>query len=211
MNRLLFLFLVLASVGQADWTKLKSNAFRMEPPPEEGSAEYERDFKVLHKWQNEREQAACDLAATHLYPTINGMFGPESKMLTAKEIKKVRSLMEQVMKVSIRISGYFKSKFERPRPYNTDSSIVPCIEAPPGNKSYPSSHATSAMVSGCVLAEIFPAKAKALTQYGKYLGDLRVIVGVHHPSDVKAGQDLGSAICETLLSDEEFKEAVEGL
>ena len=197
--------MVLASTAQADWTKLKSTEFQMGPPPEEGSAAYERDFKILHKWQDEREQAACDLAATHLFPTIEGMFGQNSEMLTARELKKVKPLMEKVMKLSIKISGYFKAKYERPRPYHTDSTIEPCIEAPPGNKSYPSSHATSAMVSGCILAKIFPSKAKALSEYGKYLGDLRVIVGVHHPSDVKAGQDLGVEICEHLLADEEFQ------
>ena len=50
-----------------------------------------------------------------------------------------------------------------------------------------------------------------MKKYGKYLGDIRFIVGVHHPSDVAAGQKLGQDICKRLLRNADFKEEIEAL
>ena len=66
-------------------------------------------------------------------------------------------------------------------------------------------------MGACVLAEIFPAKASEIISYGNYLGELRVIVGVHHPSDVRAGQSLAQRICDKLLSLTDFQNELERL
>jgi len=198
-------FLVVAWPAFGGWNDIKSSEFKMGPPPKQDSATYREDFETLHHWQETREQHDCDVATSQLFPTLNGMFGPKYGPLTKQEVKQVEPLLGKVMKYSLKVSSYFKAKYERARPYNTDPTIEPCIVKPPGNKSYPSGHATSATTSACVLSQIFPDKAKELEAYGEYLSDLRVIVGVHHPSDVKAAKKLGNDICERLLGEEDFQ------
>jgi acid phosphatase (class A) len=75
---------------------------------------------------------------------------------------------------------------------------------PKGNHAYPSGHALRGTAAACVLAEIFRPEAPILAAHGKRIGDLRVIAGVHHPSDVAAAQRLGGEICARLLGEEDF-------
>ena len=63
----------------------------------------------------------------------------------------------------------------------------------------------------CVLAHQFPNRAKALNLNGRAIGDLRVIVGGHNPSDVQAGQKMGLEMCQALLQEPDFSEALDAL
>lgn len=199
------LFLISVT-GIADWEKIKPSEFydSVGRPPTKGSTAEAADFQELHRLQDHRLPEDCRLAMTQLYPTIETMFGPKTGYLTAKEYKRIAKLLDRVMDYSLDVASHYKSKFSRPRPYVTDPTIAPCIPKPDGNRAFPSGHATSAAVSACLLAEIYPEKAERLLAYGEYLGDLRVRVGVHHPTDVESGKRLGKAICQRLLSDDDF-------
>ncbi|MGH2930169.1 MAG: hypothetical protein ACRDL8_18340, partial [Solirubrobacteraceae bacterium] len=54
------------------------------------------------------------------------------------------------------------------------------------------------------LGQIFPDRADKLTAWGQYVGQLRVIAGVHHPTDVAAGQALAASICSWLTEQGDF-------
>ena len=82
---------------------------------------------------------------------------------------------------------------------------------PGGSKSYPSSHAAVAATEACILGALFPEKKDRLMEYGLYLGNLRAIVGVHHPSDILAGQKLGADICARLLGNSAFHQDMAAL
>ena len=197
--------LVLASSSAfADWTKIPSAEFSLSPPPQDESRRFKEDFKVLQVYQEERSTDDCKLAGRQRFPTFENFF-KESDILTEEEYQASLPLMRKVVRFSVRVANYMKSKHKRARPYVTDESLRPCVHRPGGDKSYPSSHAAAALAATCVLSEIYPAKAKQLTEYGYYLGELRAIVGVHHPSDVEAGQDLAMQICNRLKSEEDFK------
>lgn len=193
----------------ADWAKIPSQSFELSAPPREGSAAYRRDFEVLKEHQRTRSAEQCDLARRQEHPSFDSMFAAEESPLSAAEARAAESLVAKVMKLAERISSYHKGKFRRPRPYDVDDTIEPCVTKLTGARAYPSSHAAAAAAGACVLATIFPAKERALLAYGDSLGDLRAVVGVHHPSDVKAGQILGRELCERLQSDEEFREELE--
>ena len=68
-----------------------------------------------------------------------------------------------------------------------------------------------ATAGACVLSELFPSEKSAFKSYAKRTGDLRWIVGVHHPSDVKAGQTLGQQICDRLLEESDFVAELDAL
>lgn len=210
MKKKIFLCLFLfTSTALADWSKVASKEFSLKDYPEEGSKAYQADFATLLKYQQDRDDQDCKLALRQRYPDFQAFFGKSADLFSADELATVEPLLKRVTKLGDRISGYFKDKFERPRPYNVDARIKPCAEEPAGAKAYPSSHAAVAALDACVLAELFPKRAKKIKEYGKYLGDLRMITGVHHPSDVVAGQGLAKDICDHLLADEEFQAELE--
>lgn len=204
----LFIFFILSVSSFANWTKTPSAEFSLPPPPEKGSETYKQDFSQLKKYQESRGEKECNLAAQQEHPTFFAFFG-NSELLSDDERKASKDLVTKVMKLTERIAGYHKDKFRRPRPYDVDSSLEPCAKKPGGAKSYPSSHAASAAAAACVLGNILQDRKQELSDWGDYLGELRVIVGVHHPSDVNAGRSLGRAVCDYLENLTEFQKEME--
>ncbi|MCM0604518.1 MAG: phosphatase PAP2 family protein [Xanthomonadaceae bacterium] len=195
----------------AEWTEIKSKEFNLANPPEEGSVEEKKDFKILHDYQKNRTEEECKLADSMSAPTLKALFGGKNGKLTDAEIKKAGELFGEVFDFADRVSGHFKSKYMRPRPFNVDQTLKPCITKPGGAKAYPSSHSVMGVAGACLLAEVFPKKAKELKAWGKRIGELRVLGGVHHPSDVIAGRNLGQQICDRLLSEKTFLDDLEEL
>lgn len=211
MKILIILTLVLASTQTfGSWTKIPSKSFAMAPPPAVGTPEYLQDYEELLILQDTRAQKDCQLARSQKNPHYYEMF-VQSGPLSLSEAERAKPLVEKVMKLSERIARYFKNKFARPRPFNVDSRVNPCTFKPSGNTSYPSSHASAASAAACILAEIYPHKAHEILNYGQHLGDLRVITGVHHPSDVQAAQNFALKLCQVLLEREDFRSELQQL
>jgi acid phosphatase (class A) len=199
------LTLLCSAPAFADWTRIQSAEFELKDYPQEGSEAYRKDFEILHRYKDERTKADCDLASRQEQPGFEAMFENRESPLSKKEAAESAELVGQVMKLALKVSNYHKNKFHRTRPYDTDPSIEPCGRVPGGEKSYPSSHASTSMAGACILAVIYPEKSKEILQYGKSLGELRVKVGVHHPSDVAAGQKLGNDVCERVQEEADFR------
>ena len=104
-------------------------------------------------------------------------------------------------------TGIFKRHFNRRRPYQVDTSIIPC--QPPKNfdinASDPSGHTTMAFSSAVILADLLPDYASAILQRAELFGQHRIVCGAHHPFDVRSGQVLGTLIGVTLLKSPELQ------
>ncbi len=186
------------------WAMLDPLTFAVDPPPAPGSAEDQADFTALHQDEASRSPSDCALAGKQRFPSFNAFFGASGSPLSAAERLQVARVGDQVVQATVNVTAHFKKKYMRPRPYDEDLTLTPCVPKPGGNMAYPSAHAASAAATACVLAQKFPQKAQQILDYGKYLGDLRALVGVHHPSDVVAGQKLGNDVCAALLADPRF-------
>jgi acid phosphatase (class A) len=205
--RILLLSFFVSVSAFADWTKIKPTEFLIDPPPAKGSAAEKKDFQELHRLQESRTEEECELARRQAHPKYESFFEDSSfTLLTKKQIASAKPLVSRVMDHSIRISGFYKDKYRRPRPFNVDKNLKPCAEKPSGAKAYPSSHAASAYAAACVLGLAFPKQNAALEEHGLMLGNLRVVVGVHHPTDVIAGQKIGKDFCRWLERESDFQE-----
>lgn len=94
-------------------------------------------------------------------------------------------------------SAQLKLLARRPRPYQSHPELAPCLP-PETGYSFPSGHATWYAAAAELLAALVPERRERLLQVGSHGGASRVMCGVHYPSDVEAGQRLGSAAAAQL-------------
>ncbi len=198
-------FQVFATKASAQWNKLEPRQFKIQNFPTDNSPEDIADIKALLNYQATRTQADCRFAESQNWGKVNSLFNSTTVAINANELKQLEPVLTKAMNALRRITDYYKEEFLRPRPYNRDSRLRPCIQKPGGEKSYPSHHAAAGILGACLLKEHYPDLTKELSNYGLRIGELRAIVGVHHLSDVKAGQDLGLQVCTRLIKDPGFR------
>jgi membrane-associated phospholipid phosphatase len=202
--------LALAAPASAAWRDISASQFDVPPPPARGDAADRQDFVTLLDWQQKRTPQQCQQATAMTFPDFRSLFGP-SGILSQGELSNAEPLLDEVSKKVSKITAVFKKRYGRERPYNEDSRVVPCADKPSGAEAYPSSHAAQGAVDACVLDLVYPERKARLDAWGKYVGDLRVISGVHHPTDVAAGQDLAASICAWLSAQPDFEAEVAAL
>jgi hypothetical protein len=86
-----------------------------------------------------------------------------------------------------------KYAYNRLRPTAFDPSLTATLPNPQ-NPSYPSEHTTVAGAASTVLAYLFPDKAESFKARAREEAEVWVEAGLHYPSDVKAGLELGQAV-----------------
>jgi hypothetical protein len=113
--------------------------------------------------------------------------------------------------IAIRVGEFqvmhYKAKYNRPRPSRLSPRLMPLIEVP-GHASYPSGHSTQAHLVARCLEGVMPIEVAQPVKApsGRELGPLqcladriarnREVMGLHYPSDSRAGK---------ILADETFK------
>lgn len=181
-----------------------TTVFELAPPPSPGSPADHDDYAELHRWQQVRSQAECSTANSQSWMEIDSFFGPETGILTESQMSAVNDLLNEVKETVEAEAKPLKEQYARERPYVADHTILPCISKPQGATSYPSSHAAMGIVLGKVLADLLPGDRAEIEAQAIQIGTNRVLGGVHHPSDVKAGQELGEEIYTALQSNPKF-------
>jgi membrane-associated phospholipid phosphatase len=91
-----------------------------------------------------------------------------------------------------------KYTYNRPHPSQVDSSVAALIDTP-NSPSYPSEHAVAAGAASTILAYLFPDNAAAFAAQAEEAAQSRLLAGVHYPSDVEAGLELGRAVAEKVI------------
>lgn len=163
--------------------------------PAPGSVEEAYDFQVLLEYQKTRTEAECEEAAAEKTPTLKSMFG---SLLTKKEMRRVwPHFIEAYATVGLN-SAISKKLFDRPRPFNANPDIVPCIPLAT-SKAYPSGHTMIARVFARMLSDFYPDRENEFMHRADEVALNRIIGGVHHPSDIVAGKKLGDAIYESII------------
>jgi hypothetical protein len=93
---------------------------------------------------------------------------------------------------------YHKDIHNRPRPSRLSPRLMPLIEVP-GHASFPSGHATQSRLAAKLLAEVMPEQAKApLLVLANRIARNREVMGLHYPSDSRAGRHLADETLKLL-------------
>lgn len=123
---------------------------------------------------------------------------------TAADKPKTAAFIKQVERDSKPISDAAKKIWTRERPFDQSTEIKLFTEKPTSG-SYPSGHTTRGAIWAETLALIAPEKAEAIRARARLIGLDRIVLGVHFPSDVAAGQALGKVIVERMATDPDFQ------
>lgn len=180
------------------------------PPPIPGSHEFNKDFEILHSFEKTRLEFQCKFADLEAPLNAPQPFVEPAGPLTLEEFNNWKSFSDQIYLSVSRVLDGVKNKYKRARPYITDQTLKPCVALKDSN-SYPSGHATMGELFGRILAKAYPKRRAMFLKRGKQYGVDRYLGGVHHPSDVKAGQSLGDQIFAELMRSSEFKKKLKEL
>jgi len=104
-----------------------------------------------------------------------------------------------------------KARMFRPRPVGVDPDRRSCqvvSAAGRASASYPSGSAAVGAAYGEVLAGLAPDRAAEVREIGRQIGISRLVCGMHYPSDVEAGRDLGIAVARAEASERDFAPAL---
>ncbi len=100
--------------------------------------------------------------------------------------------------------------FKRPRPFLRDKAIEPCLGRI-GGLAYPSGHAAISRLFALMLADLVPADKKIFFARADAVALDRVIGGVHHPADIKAGKKLAEKLYRAYKKSPVFRSDIETL
>jgi hypothetical protein len=174
------------------------------PPPAPGSPENKADIDgVLARQQSRtpsdivRAKTEENLSPAAFADVFGHWFNPKRLPLTF-------ALLQNAAADAETISSAAKTLWNRPRPPLQDRDIHPVVTVP-GSPSYPSGHAMRGALWSIILAKLAPEEQDRILARGAQIGEDRIIGGVHFPSDVAAGQKLGSTLALRLLSNPAFQ------
>jgi hypothetical protein len=173
------------------------------PKPPEG-ADLDKELRQLAEIMNYRAGVALEAIAQ-----CNGIIDYFRGILTFTSSTHPKTF--GLAAIAIRVGEFqvmhYKAKYDRPRPSRLSPRLMPLIEVP-GHASYPSGHSTQAHLVARCLEEVMPVEVAlpVAAPNGQEPGPLqciadriarnREVMGLHYPSDSRAGK---------ILADETFK------
>ncbi|OQW57303.1 MAG: hypothetical protein A4S17_04885 [Proteobacteria bacterium HN_bin10] len=176
------------------------------PPPEaNGALELAERAIVRGPWSAERRQQALEDNAIDPFAAFDSVLGPN---FTAANFPATFAVLDRAGRAAGFAGDPVKFRYERARPFLSDSAITPCIPDEPrlrASFSYPSGHAALGFAWALVLAELVPARADAIIERGRDFTWSRVVCGVHYPSDVEAGRTVAAAAIARIHADPDFQ------
>lgn len=186
-------------------------AFSIPDFPADESEEYHEDFKVLHGWQEQRTEAQCFAAAGQEYASIQETYPAYKKFFDSLSYQD-KEFLHRVYEDAHTINKIVKARFSRPRPFHTAATLEPCANIGRINGyAYPSGHATMAGTFEGMMLIIDPDNEKGIKDATQRAGMYRVLAGVHHPTDIRAGYKLGRDIFDTLKKNGNFMKKLNSL
>jgi acid phosphatase (class A) len=176
--------------------------------PKLGSPGDQADQAILLWLQRSRTREDVLRATSEEIPHLGVFSAAVGQNLDSGQYPLTQALAGQAMDDLRQITGALKLKFARPRPYAAMEALRPAIEKEP-SFAYPSGHGAWGVLEAALLAQLQPGKQDVIQRCGRQVGYDRVLGGVHYPTDVDAGQRLGTAFAEAWLAEPGIRTRVE--
>ncbi len=170
--------------------------------PADGSAQDKEDFRVILDWQARRTPAQCAAAKSEMNHDYNTFFGRLSPF-PAPLPETVKTFFKNVQKDSVAAHKFLKDVYKRGRPFVRDARVQPCLPRVQGF-AYPSGHSAMARLEALILADLVPARRNDFMAKADESALLRVLGGVHHPTDTAAGKALADLLYKELKKNAAF-------
>ncbi len=187
---------------------LKPDSIRVDyllpAPPSLGSEEQKAEIEALLAIQATRTSEQVKRVEAEMKFDMTAFDGIMGSWFTPENLPKTNKLLKDAAAESKVFSTAAKDLFQRKRPYWDDDRLKPLGERET-ECGYPSGHATRGILFARILLKLEPKKKDRLLERGREIGWDRAIGGVHYPSDVAAGRELGLAVAHALLTNSEFK------
>ncbi|HEX4950508.1 MAG TPA: vanadium-dependent haloperoxidase, partial [Blastocatellia bacterium] len=185
------------------WVLDSGSQFRLAPPPRRQAQEDE--IRELRNRARNRNAAALNAISfwdsgppgyrwNEIAVNIlvrDGITGPRSA--------RILSLLNVAIYDATIAAWDSKYAYNRQRPSELNRAVDPVIPVP-NSPSYPSEHAVTASAAATVLSYLFPNEAQRFAQLALECSESRLNAGVQFPSDVWAGQSLGSKVAELVIA-----------
>ncbi|HKX27956.1 MAG TPA: phosphatase PAP2 family protein [Blastocatellia bacterium] len=184
---------------------LLDDARQVQPPGPPARSISEQEIRVLKQLSFHRDAGALDLISywdagspslrwnEHAVDQVirNNLIGPPAARVMA-------SLHVAIYDAMI-AAWHSKYLHRRPRPSDFNRTLTTVIPNP-RSPSYPSEHAVAAGAASAVLAYFFPQQTAFFYAKAEEAGKSRLLAGVHYPSDVKDGLELGRAVAQLVIA-----------
>ena len=209
MMRMLAVLLLLAAPAWAQASFLTPQQVPLLAllPPPPGIEQTQAEIAELHRIEQARTPPRLAQARADVAETVFDMFGPTlGPRFNARAMPAAAAFFARIGETEDTVMDPAKAGFGRLRPFLTDPSLQTASNRS-GTGSYPSGHATRARLMAVVLGSMLPEYRASLFARAQDYAESRLILGVHHRSDIVAGGAAGSAIAAVLLNDPAFRAA----
>jgi membrane-associated phospholipid phosphatase len=188
---------------------LTSGAQFRPAPPATGSAAFETDLNEVLQFAQNRTAEQIALAKAWDYSagttTAVGYWSKAARDYIAQKgmdeltAARVFGLMHAAVFDAQIACWDAKYHYWMARPYQANTAIATVLPAP-NHPTFPSGHSCVSASAARVLGEFFPERQTELAKLVTDAGMSRVYAGIHYRFDITAGQQLGTAVAEWVLS-----------
>jgi acid phosphatase (class A) len=172
--------------------------------PAAGSKLQKKDEAELRDRQAKRTAADCTRANSEVHVSLGAFFGAPNGPLSASEVEPLTDFFDQIRNDADFYIQLLKKEFARPRPFTYIQGIEPCVPKEVTG-AYPSGHAALSTLYAKILSDLYPKRVAAFRARAAIIASDRILGGVHHPSDIRAGKALGEAIYKKLKASTKYQ------
>lgn len=177
-------------------------------PPVAGSREDKDELKKVVAVQKSASKARKAQAVADAVESVYVMYTPVLGAGFAKDdLPATTALFEGIGSSEGKTVNPAKKIYGRQRPYQGHPAEVASMEPKSTSGSYPSGHATKAAMFAMVLSDIVPERRGDIWVRARDYETSRIIMGMHYPSDLEAGERSATAIVARMLEMPAFQTA----
>jgi acid phosphatase (class A) len=124
---------------------------------------------------------------------------------TAEALPVTASLGVHVQNEQSVLGNQLKRYYQRPRPYQTDTTLQPVCGLKTEHDSYPSGHSLTGYLEAFTLANIVPQRRTEILARADDYAHNRLVCGVHYPSDIEASRWIACSVFGYMLATPRFQ------